>query len=147
METKKHLLNLFIVFYLVFFISDTFANSQEQFNEDLLKGFTYRNLGPFRTGTWITDIAVPESPQKDHLYTFYIASRNGGLWKTVNNGTTFEPLFDNQSVIAIGDVTVAPSNLNIVWVGSGESCNSQSTTVEMVSTNQPMAARPGRTWV
>ncbi len=126
METKKHLLNLFIVFYLVFFISDTFANSQEQFNEDLLKGFTYRNLGPFRTGTWITDIAVPESPQKDHLYTFYIASRNGGLWKTVNNGTTFEPLFDNQSVIAIGDVTVAPSNLNIVWVGSGESCNSRS---------------------
>jgi photosystem II stability/assembly factor-like uncharacterized protein len=109
-----------------FFAPDALADSQERFNEELLKGFTYRNLGPFRSGTWITDIAVPESPQKDHLYTFYVASRNGGLWKTVNNGTTFEPLFDDQSVIVIGDVTVAPSNSNIVWVGSGESCNSRS---------------------
>ena len=90
MIIKKHLGGMFLVFCVVFFVSGTLANSQERFNEDLLKGFTYRNLGPFRVSAWIADIAVPESPQKDHLYTFYIAARCGGLWKTTNNGTKFD---------------------------------------------------------
>jgi photosystem II stability/assembly factor-like uncharacterized protein len=55
-----------------------------------------------------------------------VASASGGLWKTVNNGTTFEPVFDNQTVISIGDVAVAPSNPNILWVGTGEANNSRS---------------------
>lgn len=52
----------------------------------LNSGFAYRNLGPFRAGGWVSDIAVPETPAKAHLYTFYIAARNGGVWKTTNNG-------------------------------------------------------------
>ena len=51
----------------------------------------------------------------------------GHLWKTVNNGITFEPLFENEEVFSIGDVAVAPSDPNIVWLGSGEANNSRST--------------------
>lgn len=86
----------------------------------LREGFQYRNLGPFRVGGWVSDIAVPETPAKSHLYTFYVAARHGGVFKTTNNGTTFEPVFDNQNVAAVGALAVAPTNENIVWVGTGD---------------------------
>src|SRR5215510_11583766 len=86
----------------------------------------YRNLGPFRAGGWVSDIAVPETPARAHLYTFYVAARHGGVWKTVNNGTTFDPVFDSQDTSAIGALAVAPSNADIVWVGTGEASNARS---------------------
>jgi photosystem II stability/assembly factor-like uncharacterized protein len=97
-----------------------FASGQDRFNEDLLKNFKFRNLGPFRAGSWVTSFAVPSLPLKEHLYTFYVGTRNGGVWKTVNNGTTFAPIFDSQARLSIGAVAVAPSNASIVWVGTGE---------------------------
>jgi photosystem II stability/assembly factor-like uncharacterized protein len=97
-----------------------------QVDAHLLEAFTYRNLGPFRMGARVADIAVPTRPAKEHLYTFYVAFWTGGLWKTTNNGTTFDPVFDNQGKFAIGDVTVAPSNANIVWVGTGDAFTSRS---------------------
>ncbi len=100
--------------------------AQNLFNEQLLKAFTYRNLGPFRMQARIADIAVPASPVKDHLYTFYVAPWIGGLFKTTNNGTTFESLFDAQDTLSIGAVSVARSNSNIVWVGSGDAFTSRS---------------------
>jgi photosystem II stability/assembly factor-like uncharacterized protein len=99
---------------------------QDLFNESLLSKITYRNLGPFRLGARIADIAVPDSPDKDHLYTFYVAAWNGGLWKTTDNGTTFKPVFDGQNRLAIGDVTLSPSNPDIVWVGTGDGFCSRS---------------------
>jgi len=110
---------------LLFFLA-IFASGQDLFNENVVKNFSYRNLGPFRMGARISDFAVPESPAKAHLYTFYVATWSGGLWKTVNNGTTFEPVFDSQSRLAIGDVALAPSNPDIVWVGTGDAFNSRS---------------------
>ena len=77
-------------------------------------------------GARTSDIAVPTSPQKDHLYTFYVSFWIGGVWKTTNNGTTFEPVFDAQAKLSIGDVTVAPSNSIIVWVGTGDAFTSRS---------------------
>ena len=97
-----------------------------RFTSELLKPLAFRNLGPFRAGSWITDIAVPDAPPRDHQYTFYVATRNGGVWKTTNNGTTFEPIFENQAVSSIGDVTVAPSNPQVVWVGTGEAFSARS---------------------
>jgi photosystem II stability/assembly factor-like uncharacterized protein len=94
--------------------------AQTHFDESLLKSFRYRNLGPFRAGSWVTSLAVPDTPVREHLYTFYVGTRNGGVWKTVNAGTTFEPVFDDQPKLSIGDVAVAPSNPDIVWVGTGE---------------------------
>src|SRR5512142_2782194 len=90
------------------------------FTEDKLAGFMYRALGPYRAGSWVSDIAVPEAPLKSHLYTLYVAVRYGGVWKTTNNGTTFQPVFDGQDVTGIGCLAIAPSNENIVWVGTGD---------------------------
>lgn len=95
-------------------------------NEELLNNFTYRSLGPFRAGSWVTDIAVPDFPLTAHLYTFYVGTRNGGVWKTTNNGTTFESIFDDQERLSIGAVALAPSNADIVWVGTGEAYNCRS---------------------
>lgn len=92
-------------------------------NEELLKVFEYRNIGPSKQGGRIVDFAVP----LDQPHTFYVASATGGLWKTTNNGTTFEPIFDNQGTFSIGDIAVAPSDPNIVWVGTGEASNARST--------------------
>src|SRR5215510_12892376 len=83
-------------------------------------GFAYRNLGPFRVSGWVSDLAVPETPAKAHLYTFYLAARNGGIWKTTNNGTTFTPVFEGKDVSSIGALAIAPSNAEIVWVGTGD---------------------------
>ena len=102
------------------------SQNQGRFTAELLNGFSYRNLGPFRAGSWLTDFAAPETPLHDHLYTFYIGTRNGGVWKTTNNGTTFEPIFDAQDVSSIGAIAVALSSSNVVWVGTGESYNARS---------------------
>ena len=93
---------------------------QPKVDEALLKDLTFRALGPYRAGSWVTAFAVPAAPQHDHLYTLYVGTRNGGVWKTTNNGVTFEPIFDGQARLSIGDVAVAPSDANVVWVGTGE---------------------------
>src|SRR5262245_14004623 len=96
------------------------------FDESLLRAFTYRNLGPFRMGARTSDIAVPTSPENDHLYTFYVSFWTGGLWKTTNNGTTFEPVVDGQAKLTIGDLTVAALAANRAWVGTGDAFTSRS---------------------
>ena len=126
MKNNKVFPSTLLLFGSLFLICATLAGGQDTFNEDLLKIFTFRNLGPFRVGSMIMDFAVPESPGNAHLYTFYVGTRNGGVWKTVNNGTTFEPVFDGQSRLTIGDIALAPSNPDIIWVGTGESLTARS---------------------
>jgi photosystem II stability/assembly factor-like uncharacterized protein len=93
---------------------------------DVLNATTFRNIGPFRTSAWVTEIAVPETPPRDHLYTIYAATRTGGLWKTSNNGITWAPISDSVEVAAVGAVAVAVSNPNIVWMGTGDQANARS---------------------
>jgi photosystem II stability/assembly factor-like uncharacterized protein len=92
----------------------------------VVNGLTFRNLGPFRTAAWVTAIAVPESPARDHLYTIYAASRSGGLWKTTNAGTTWKPITDSVGAAAVGAVAIAPSNPSVVWMGTGDQANARS---------------------
>ncbi|HCC71094.1 MAG TPA: hypothetical protein DEQ09_08095, partial [Bacteroidales bacterium] len=89
-------------------------------------GFQFRNLGAFRINAWVGEFAVPLNPGDKHKYTWYVAARNGGVWKTINNGTTFECISDKLGVNAIGDVEVAPSDPEIVWIGTGEDFNARS---------------------
>ncbi len=89
---------------------------------DALAGLAFRSIGPGITGGRIDDFAVVEGRPS----TFYVGSAAGGLWKTVNNGVTLEPVFDDQEVSSIGDVAVAPSDPSIVYVGTGEPNNRQS---------------------
>jgi len=94
--------------------------------EAVLSGLTFRNIGPFRTAAWITAVAVPETPQHDHLYTIYAASRSGGLWKTTNAGTTWRNVTDSIGAASMGAVAIAPSNPSIVWIGTGDQANARS---------------------
>lgn len=101
-------------------------SAQNSIKPELFKDLEYRNLGAFRTGAWIADIAVPEKPDAGNKYTFYVGTRAGGVWKTINNGTTFQCITDDLGVTSIGVVEVAPSDPNIVWVGTGEAYNARS---------------------
>ncbi len=85
-------------------------------------GLRFREIGPATMAGRIDDFAVLES----NPAVFYVATATGGLWKTVNQGTTFETVFDNEATSSIGDVAIAPSDANLVWVGTGENNNRQS---------------------
>jgi photosystem II stability/assembly factor-like uncharacterized protein len=89
---------------------------------EALAGLEFRNIGPAIMGGRIDDFAVAEGRPS----TFYVATASAGLWKTVNNGVTLEPVFDDQAVSSIGDVAIAPSDPSIVYVGTGEPNNRQS---------------------
>ncbi len=85
-------------------------------------GLEWRSVGPVVQGGRLVDMeVVPGQP-----YTFYAAYASGGLWKTTNNGHTFEPLFDKQATIIMGDIAVDPNNPETVWVGTGENNSSRS---------------------
>ena len=90
--------------------------------EALLDHMEYREIGPALMGGRISDLAVVESKPQ----VFYIATGTGGVWKTENHGTSWTPLFDEQTSSSIGDVTLDQSNPNLVWVGTGEPQNRQS---------------------
>jgi photosystem II stability/assembly factor-like uncharacterized protein len=89
---------------------------------DKLKNLEFRELGPATMGGRIDDFAVVESNPN----IVYVGVASGGVWKTTNNGTTWEPVFDKESVSTIGDIAIAPSDPSIVWVGTGEPNNRQS---------------------
>src|ERR1700716_584948 len=90
----------------------------------------WRSIGPAVTSGRVVDFAVPEGPKSqvgERLgELFYVASASGGVWKTANGGTTWEPIFDHQGSASIGDIAVAPSNPDVVWVGTGEANNQRS---------------------
>src|SRR5215813_15509978 len=82
-------------------------------------GLKFREIGPASPAGRIDDFAVLES----NPAVFYVATATGGLWKTVNQGTTFTTVFDNEVSSSIGDVAIAPTDANLVWVGTGENNN------------------------
>lgn len=82
----------------------------------------FRLVGPALTSGRVADIAIhPSAPDK-----WYIAAASGGVWLTENHGTTFTPIFDGYGSYSIACVKIAPSNANVVWVGSGENNNQRS---------------------
>ena len=90
---------------------------------DPLAGLTFRNIGPAVMGGRIDDLAVLES----NPAVFYVGAATGGLWRTTNNGTTWEVLFDDlDDVVSIGDIAIPSGDANTIWVGSGENNNRQS---------------------
>jgi len=81
----------------------------------LYAGLRWRSIGPFRSGRVNGVTGVPGQPS-----VFYMGSVGGGVWKTTNAGRTWFPIFDSQPIASIGAVAVAPSNVDTVYVGSGE---------------------------
>jgi hypothetical protein len=83
---------------------------------DYLKGMKARSIGPGGMSGRVTAIDV----QRNDPEVFYVGTASGGLWKTVNGGTNFIPVFDDQEVASIGAVAIDPSNPDVVWAGTGE---------------------------
>ncbi|MEM1202094.1 MAG: glycosyl hydrolase [Acidobacteriota bacterium] len=85
-------------------------------------GLEWRNIGPVVQGGRVVDIeSVPGKP-----YSFLVAYASGGLWRTDDNGVNFEPLFDDQPTLIMGDLAVDPQNPDRIWVGTGENNSSRS---------------------
>jgi photosystem II stability/assembly factor-like uncharacterized protein len=81
-----------------------------------IAGLRWRSIGPVNMAGRITDVeAHPSQPN-----TFYVAGATGGIWKTVNAGTTFIPLWEKAPIASMGDLAIAPSNPRIIWAGTGE---------------------------
>jgi photosystem II stability/assembly factor-like uncharacterized protein len=105
---------------LLFFCLSIASNLLSQ---DLnFKNYPTRNVGPVVQGARIVDIAV--NPTNHHQYLIGFAS--GGVFKTINNGVTFFPIFDEQGSLTIGDIAIAPSEPSIIYVGTGENNSSRS---------------------
>ncbi len=81
-----------------------------------LAGFRWRSIGPANMAGRVADVeGVAGNPK-----VFYVATASGGIWKTINAGTTFFPLFDKEKVVSMGDIALAPSDSNVIYAGTGE---------------------------
>jgi photosystem II stability/assembly factor-like uncharacterized protein len=87
----------------------------QQFAPSLYAGLRWRNIGPFRGGRTVAADGIATEPN-----VFYIGANNGGVWKTTDAGRTWHPVFDSQPTGSIGTLAIAPSDPNIIYVGSGE---------------------------
>ncbi len=93
------------------------SSSEHQFDEKLFQTLTYRNIGPFRGGRSTTVTGVPGD-----IFTYYQGTTGGGVWKTTDGGTSWQNISDGFfNTTGIGSIAVAPSNPNIVYIGTGES--------------------------
>ncbi|RLD30255.1 MAG: glycosyl hydrolase, partial [Bacteroidetes bacterium] len=84
--------------------------------DSLYNDLKFRSIGPGFMSGRIAHIAI--HPENEH--TWYVAVGSGGVWKTVNAGTTWTPIFDKQTSYSIGTVTIDPNDPNTIWVGTGE---------------------------
>lgn len=96
--------------------------SPAELARDALGGMEWRSLGPSNFGGRVVDVEVDPRDRS----VWYVVTGSGGIWKTVNKGTTFEPLFDRQPVFSIGDLALAPSAPDVLYVGTGEANNQRS---------------------
>ncbi|MFQ5570445.1 MAG: WD40/YVTN/BNR-like repeat-containing protein, partial [Rhodothermales bacterium] len=86
--------------------------------QSLFKNLEWQFLGPTNISGRMTDVDVVAP--KGENYTMYVAGASGGVWRTVNEGITWDPVFEHAPSTSIGDVTIAPSDPNVVWIGTGE---------------------------
>src|SRR5258708_31392706 len=87
----------------------------QQFDASLYEGMRWRQIGPFRAGRVSAVAGIP-----GNAAVYYMGTPGGGVWKTVDGGVVWTPIFDQVPVSSVGAVSVAISNPNIVYVGTGE---------------------------
>lgn len=103
-----------IAFSSIFLYSSNLLIAQP-YNQTLFNSMQWRMIGPHRGGRTVGAVGVPQQPN-----VFYIGVNNGGVWKTTDFGRTWLPIFDDAPTGSVGDVVVAPSNPDVLYVGSGE---------------------------
>jgi photosystem II stability/assembly factor-like uncharacterized protein len=92
------------------------AQLSQPLDSTAMKAFKWRSIGPTNMGGRITDVEGLPSPSK----TFYVAAAAGGIWKTTNNGISFQQVWNQDRVVAMGDIAIAPSDPDVIWAGTGE---------------------------
>ena len=107
-------------------------------DEKLFKGMQWRLVGPFRGGRALTIEGVPGEPD-----TYYFGAVAGGVWKTIDGGANWTPLFDNEPISSIGAIAVAPSDHNVIYAGTGEAAIRGDTTY---GTGVFKSIDGGKTW-
>ncbi|MCK4645641.1 MAG: hypothetical protein KAU46_05270 [Candidatus Aminicenantes bacterium] len=108
-------------------------------NESIFKNLRWRTVGPKLQGGRIETIACPSG----YNSTIYVGAGSGNIWKTVNNGITWDPIFEHESTFAIGDIEVSKSDPNIIWVGTGENLMARSS---FAGTGIFKSKDGGKTW-
>jgi photosystem II stability/assembly factor-like uncharacterized protein len=93
------------------------ARAEGRIDESLFGAMRWRQVGPFRGGRVIAVTGVPGEPN-----VFYFGAASGGVWKTTDSGANWTPIFDHEPVASVGAIAVAPSDHNIIYVGTGEAC-------------------------
>ena len=111
---KKSSLVRFIPLCTLLVLLSGFAFSQ-QLDPNLYNGLRWRMIGPHRGGRTVAVSGVESQPN-----VYYFGGVGGGVWKTTNGGVTWEPIFDSQPISSIGAISVAPSDPNVIYVGTGE---------------------------
>ncbi len=106
---------VFIVCAVLCLASLISLSTAQKVDASLYQSMRWRNIGPFRAGRTVGAVGIPSQPN-----VFYIGVNNGGVWKTTDAGRTWKPIFDDQPTGSIGDLAIAPSNPNVIYVGSGE---------------------------
>src|SRR5215471_17765868 len=98
-------------------IANFAASPKEVLHVDVkfLQGLHWRSIGPFRGGRTLAVTGVPGQPE-----VYYSGAAGGGVWRTNDAGRTWNPIFDSQPIASIGAIAVAPSNPQVIYVGSGE---------------------------
>jgi photosystem II stability/assembly factor-like uncharacterized protein len=94
-----------------------FSSDAQTLTKDSLEGMQWRLVGPFRGGRVEAVAGIPGNP-----YVYYFGAVAGGLWKTVDGGVNWTPIFDKESNPSIGAIAIAPSDPNVIYVGTGEPC-------------------------
>lgn len=120
MLLKKITLLLCILTLTSVMYADESKKDDKKIQTSTFSNLKWRSIGPAIASGRIIDFAV----NPDDYNEFYVAVASGGVWKTTNKGTTFQPIFDNYGSYSIGCVEIDPNNKNVVWVGTGEN-NSQ----------------------
>ncbi len=118
MKPNKHHPFSWSVFFAAAFLLAGFgavAVHAQEFDSALYSGMRWRIVGPFRAGRALAASGVPGQPD-----VFYFGSVDGGVWKTTDAGRTWNPIFDGESIASIGALAIAPSDPNVIYVGTGE---------------------------
>jgi len=102
------------------------AQTPIKFDSETISGLGARNIG---SATMSGRIAAVDAVQEGQRLTIFVGSASGGVWKSLNGGATYKPVFDKQPVQSIGAVTIDPKNPKVVWVGTGEAWTRNSTSI------------------
>src|SRR5256714_8770072 len=114
-DIRRRMIRLMVAATVAVLLCACGAALAQPYDPGSYAGLRWRMIGPFRGGRVNAVSGVPGQPT-----VFYFGSVGGGVWKTINSGRTWTPVFDSQPIASIGAIGVAPSDTNIIYVGTGE---------------------------